>query len=66
VAVELDVAAGGSAVDAAVQQAWDAFGRIDVLVNNAGLRGNKFVLRGVIHRVNHCLLIELFKLKYAI
>ncbi|KAM3189626.1 hypothetical protein ACQJBY_068115 [Aegilops geniculata] len=39
VAVELDVAAGGSAVEAAVQRAWDAFGRIDVLINNAGLRG---------------------------
>lgn len=39
VAVELDVAAGGSAVEAAVQRAWDAFGRIDALVNNAGLRG---------------------------
>jgi hypothetical protein len=44
VPVELDVAAGGSAVDAAVQRAWDAFGRIDVLVNNAGLRGNQFAL----------------------
>ncbi|KAF7101068.1 hypothetical protein CFC21_102466 [Triticum aestivum] len=39
VAVEIDVAAGGSAVEAAVQRAWDAFGRIDVLINNAGLRG---------------------------
>ena len=48
VAVEIDVAAGGSVVDAAVQRAWDAFGRIDVLVNNAGLRGNQFALRDVI------------------
>ncbi|XP_037456368.1 3-oxoacyl-[acyl-carrier-protein] reductase FabG-like [Triticum dicoccoides] len=39
VAIELDVAAGGSTVEAAVQRAWDAFGRIDVLINNAGLRG---------------------------
>ena len=39
VAVELDVAAGGSALDAAVQRAWDAFGRVDALVNNAGVRG---------------------------
>ncbi|CAO2173347.1 unnamed protein product [Urochloa humidicola] len=38
-AVELDVAAGGSALEAAVQRAWDAFGRIDVLINNAGVRG---------------------------
>jgi NADP-dependent 3-hydroxy acid dehydrogenase YdfG len=39
VAVEVDVAAGGSALEAAVQKAWDAFGRIDALVNNAGIRG---------------------------
>ncbi|WVZ92266.1 hypothetical protein U9M48_038346 [Paspalum notatum var. saurae] len=39
VAVELDVAGGGSVVEAAVQRAWDAFGRIDALINNAGIRG---------------------------
>ncbi|KAF0898018.1 hypothetical protein E2562_001699 [Oryza meyeriana var. granulata] len=38
-AVELDVASGGPALEAAVQRAWDAFGRIDALINNAGLRG---------------------------
>ena len=38
--IELDVSiAEESLLDAAVQKAWDAFGRIDVLVNNAGLRG---------------------------
>ncbi|CAI5958587.1 unnamed protein product [Closterium sp. NIES-64] len=40
-AVAMDVAADEVAVDAAVQAAWDAFGRIDVLVNNAGFRGKK-------------------------
>jgi len=39
VAVELDVAADGSTIDKAVQKAWDAFGRIDSLINNAGVRG---------------------------
>ena len=39
VAIELDVSANGSAIEAAVQKAWDAFGRIDGLVNNAGFRG---------------------------
>ncbi|WOK92582.1 hypothetical protein Cni_G01273 [Canna indica] len=39
VAVDLDVSAGESEIEAAVQKAWDAFGRIDVLVNNAGVRG---------------------------
>ena len=38
--IELDVSvAEESLLDAAVQNAWDAFGRIDVLINNAGLRG---------------------------
>ena len=39
-AVELDVSADGSAIEAAVQRAWDAFGTIDALINNAGVRGN--------------------------
>ncbi|KAL5056090.1 hypothetical protein RYX36_036772 [Vicia faba] len=40
VAVELDVAADGSAIEKYVQKAWEAFGHIDVLINNAGIRGN--------------------------
>ncbi|KAK9123082.1 hypothetical protein Sjap_012684 [Stephania japonica] len=39
VAVELDVSANGGAIEASVRRAWDAFGRIDALVNNAGIRG---------------------------
>nr|GMC78274.1 3-oxoacyl-[acyl-carrier-protein] reductase, chloroplastic-like [Ipomoea batatas]GME09482.1 3-oxoacyl-[acyl-carrier-protein] reductase, chloroplastic-like [Ipomoea batatas] len=41
VAIVLDIGAGGSAVEAAVQKAWAAFGRIDALVNNAGIRGSR-------------------------
>ncbi|XP_058208373.1 uncharacterized protein LOC131321401 [Rhododendron vialii] len=39
-AVELDVGADGPVVEAAVQRAWDAFGTIDVLINNAGVSGS--------------------------
>lgn len=39
VAVEIDVSGSGAAIEAAVNQAWDAFGRIDALINNAGVRG---------------------------
>lgn len=39
VAIELDISASESVVDAAVEKAWAAFGYIDVLVNNAGTRG---------------------------
>ncbi|KAL2228150.1 UNVERIFIED_CONTAM: 3-oxoacyl-acyl-carrier-protein reductase, chloroplastic [Sesamum indicum] len=39
VAVELDVTAVGAAIEACVQKAWAAFGRIDALINNAGIRG---------------------------
>lgn len=38
-AVELDVGANEPAIDSAVGKAWDSFGRIDVLINNAGVRG---------------------------
>lgn len=40
VAVELDVSADGPTIDNSVQKAWNAFGRIDALINNAGIRGN--------------------------
>ncbi|XP_024357149.1 uncharacterized protein [Physcomitrium patens] len=39
VAIELDVSASEPVIDAAVEKAWAALGYIDVLVNNAGLRG---------------------------
>ncbi|PIN22677.1 putative short chain-type dehydrogenase [Handroanthus impetiginosus] len=39
VAVELDLGAGGRAIEASVQKAWNAFGGIDALINNAGIRG---------------------------
>lgn len=42
VAVELDVCADGSTIQSSVKAAWDAFGRIDVLINNAGVRGTPF------------------------
>uniref|UniRef100_UPI001CB9C21C 3-oxoacyl-[acyl-carrier-protein] reductase FabG-like n=1 Tax=Erigeron canadensis TaxID=72917 RepID=UPI001CB9C21C len=39
VAVELDVSAKGPHIEAAVKKAWEAFGHIDGLINNAGVRG---------------------------
>lgn len=41
VAVELDVAWREKEVDAVIQLAWDAFGGLDIVVNNAGLRGTR-------------------------
>ncbi|KAM0006205.1 putative 3-oxoacyl-[acyl-carrier-protein] reductase [Helianthus debilis subsp. tardiflorus] len=38
-AVQLDVSADGPAIEASVRKAWDAFGRIDALINNAGITG---------------------------
>nr|GEZ19563.1 3-oxoacyl-[acyl-carrier-protein] reductase FabG-like [Tanacetum cinerariifolium] len=40
VSVELDVSAKGSVIEASVKKAWESFGRIDCLINNAGVRGN--------------------------
>ncbi|MCE3049338.1 hypothetical protein HAX54_044657 [Datura stramonium] len=39
VAIELDVTADGTTIEASVKKAWDAFGHIDALINNAGVRG---------------------------
>lgn len=39
VPLELDICSKGSSIEEAVQKAWNAFGGIDVLVNNAGVRG---------------------------
>lgn len=39
IAVELDVAAAGPAIAASAEKAWGAFGHIDALINNAGVRG---------------------------
>ncbi|KAK1401318.1 Short-chain type alcohol dehydrogenase [Heracleum sosnowskyi] len=38
-AVELDVAGDGKAIKLAVEKAWECFGHVDALVNNAGVRG---------------------------
>nr|GEZ77038.1 putative NAD(P)-binding Rossmann-fold superfamily protein [Tanacetum cinerariifolium] len=40
VAVELDVSADCPVIEGSVKKAWDAFGCIDCLINNAGIRGN--------------------------
>lgn len=44
VPIELDIISSGASIEAAVQKAWDAFGRIDVLINNAGVRGSHCAL----------------------
>ncbi|XP_051138827.1 uncharacterized protein LOC127256722 [Andrographis paniculata] len=38
VAVEFDIATNEPNIEASVNKAWDLFGRIDVLINNAGVR----------------------------
>ena len=40
VAGELDVSGDGATIEASVKKCWEAFGRIDALINNAGIRGN--------------------------
>ncbi|KAL0404791.1 UNVERIFIED_CONTAM: Cyclopentanol dehydrogenase [Sesamum radiatum] len=51
VAVELDIASDNSAIGASVAKAWDVFGHIDVLVNNAGVRGTWQVSKCVASRL---------------
>ena len=38
VALELDVSADGPTIEKSIQKGWEAFGHIDALVNNAGVR----------------------------
>ncbi|KAK6773382.1 hypothetical protein RDI58_028620 [Solanum bulbocastanum] len=40
IAIQLDVTTDGATIESAVQIAWDAFGHIDALINNAGITGN--------------------------
>lgn len=44
VAVELDVSANEKSIEEKVRKAWDSFGFIDTLVNNAGLRGKSIMI----------------------
>ncbi|KAA0025888.1 hypothetical protein IC582_019038 [Cucumis melo] len=39
IAVELDISADGKSIEKSVKNAWESFGFIDALVNNAGFRG---------------------------
>ncbi|KAG7584196.1 NAD(P)-binding domain superfamily [Arabidopsis suecica] len=39
-ALELDVSSDATSIQKAVKEAWEIFGKIDVLINNAGFRGN--------------------------
>jgi NADP-dependent 3-hydroxy acid dehydrogenase YdfG len=41
--VDLDVSASRESVEAQVKKAWEAFGQIDVLVNNAGCSAPKAI-----------------------
>ena len=35
--LELDIAAGSTTITTKIKEAWDIFGHVDVLVNNAGM-----------------------------
>ncbi|KAL8483129.1 hypothetical protein ACS0TY_025982 [Phlomoides rotata] len=37
IAVDLDIRANGPSIKASIEKAWNAFGHIDVLINNAGI-----------------------------
>ncbi|XP_019254450.1 PREDICTED: uncharacterized protein LOC109233133 isoform X2 [Nicotiana attenuata] len=47
VAIELDITADGPTIEASVKKAWDAFGYVDALINNAGVRGSWLVSKYV-------------------
>ncbi|PHU30631.1 hypothetical protein BC332_02724 [Capsicum chinense] len=50
-AIDLDVTADGTTVEASVKKAWDAFSHIDALINNAGVRGSWLVSKYVVRHM---------------
>ncbi|KAM0512880.1 hypothetical protein ACHAPE_008380 [Trichoderma viride] len=58
--LELDVGAGKSVVGAQVKKAWEIFGHIDVLINNAGISGFKAAEDADDDFVNHLFQVNVF------
>ncbi|CAD5316097.1 unnamed protein product [Arabidopsis thaliana] len=52
VALELDVSSEADTIRKAVKEAWETFGKIDVLIHNAGIRGNVKSTRGSVINVS--------------
>ena len=50
-AVELDVTGDSEVIRLAVEKAWKCFGRIDTLINNAGVRGDFLPFRLTFHKI---------------
>ncbi|UKZ69427.1 uncharacterized protein TrAtP1_010437 [Trichoderma atroviride] len=58
--LELDVGAGKAVVEAQVKKAWEIFGHIDVLINNAGISGFKTAEDADDNFVNHLFQVNVF------
>lgn len=63
VAIAIDVTADPASIEAAVGKAWGIFGRVDCLINNAGVRGMVFLLSHLtsfIYVYNFCKYLTVF------